>query len=471
VKPRGKILYVLSAVILVTITIVFTIFPSSPIFHTNDVNSYVFKADLGDLAKEVSFYYVEYLSPEFLSLLNNVGLDKAVKQLDRDKAVLERSLVFVHSKRVAKNLPWYTELLTRILSTCRKCAVAYLNIDPKVRGLEAEAVDSYSAVLKALGSIGVEPIIPLSPDQPVNNDKLGIGLIHPVLESADMIVFTADPPGLIIVETLSVKDFHIVLGAVLEWSELLSQSEIPPEARIPHQSMVSGPTNMLLLGYIGWITNSTYGRGCGEETGRQYVYTRYYYGNVTAATGVTYHVWYVYTMHAGVGFKTTCTWQTYNHYPRLFETTIHWRTDTWPGQVLDDWQPKNVGSARTIQYSMSAGISAGTRNMQVSVSYSTGFTEPYAPYFTVTDHTNPDMGRVRVRHWVERGGFSESRLNNMVFTVEPSSFGFLDPNKPGGVMPMIIYQSFYMELNTGDSVNIAFQAYLRDSSYSVYIRS
>ncbi|MEM1804161.1 MAG: hypothetical protein QXO48_04475 [Desulfurococcaceae archaeon] len=192
---------------------------------------------------------MEYLPREFMRLLKNVGLDKAVKQLDYDEAVLERALVFVHSERVAKNLPLYMELLTTIPSACRKCAVAYLNMGPKVRGLEA--VDSHSAVLKALGYIGVEPIIPLGPDQPVNDDKLGIGLIHPVLESADMIVFTADPPGLIIVETLSVKDFHIVLGAVLEWSELLPQCEIPPEARFPHQSIISEPTNMVLLGYTG----------------------------------------------------------------------------------------------------------------------------------------------------------------------------------------------------------------------------
>ncbi|MEM4623596.1 MAG: hypothetical protein QW816_06060, partial [Desulfurococcaceae archaeon] len=335
-KPRDKIQYVLSAVILVTIAITFIIFPPSPTFHANDAGNYVFSGvNLSDLGNKVSFYYVEYLPPKFLRFLKSVGLDVAVKQLDREEAALERSLVFVHSENVVKNLPRYTELLIKLLSTCRKCAVAYLNMDPKIGGLEA--IDSYSAVLKALGYIGVEPIIPLSPDQPVNNDKLGIGLIHPMLESADMIVVTADPPGLIIAETLSARDFHIVLGAVLEWSELLSQSEISPEARIPHQSIISGPTNMTLLGYIGWITNSTYERGCGEETGRQYVYIRYYYGNVTAATGVTYHVWYVYTMHAGVGFRTYCGGQYYNHYPRLFETTIHWRSDTWPGQVLDDW--------------------------------------------------------------------------------------------------------------------------------------
>ncbi|MEM4865045.1 MAG: hypothetical protein QXY09_00895 [Acidilobaceae archaeon] len=211
----------------------------------------------------------------------------------------------------------------------------YLNIDPKIRG--SEAIDSYSAIEKALGYSGVEPIVLLSPDHPISDDKLGIGPIHPVLETADMVVFTADPPGLIIVETLSFKDFHTVLGAILEWSGLLSPSEIPPKARISHQSIISGPTNMTLVGYVGWIARPTYGKACFEETGRQYVYTRYYYGNVTALTGTLYHVWYVHTMHAGKGFETKCLLFTNNHYPKLFETVIHWQSDTWPGQVLDDW--------------------------------------------------------------------------------------------------------------------------------------
>ncbi|MEM1740837.1 MAG: hypothetical protein QXV11_05150 [Desulfurococcaceae archaeon] len=190
---RDKIQYVLSAVILVTIAITFTIFPPFPTFHANDAGNYVFSGvNLSDLGNKVSFYCVEYLPPKFLRFLKSVGLDVAVKQLDREEAALERSLVFVHSENVVKNLPRYTELLIKLLSTCRKCAVAYLNMDPKIGGLEA--IDSYSAVLKALGYIGVEPIIPLSPDQPVNNDKLGIGLIHPMLESADMIVVTDDPP-------------------------------------------------------------------------------------------------------------------------------------------------------------------------------------------------------------------------------------------------------------------------------------
>ncbi|MEM4959560.1 MAG: hypothetical protein QXX12_06805, partial [Nanopusillaceae archaeon] len=124
-----------------------------------------------------------------------------------------------------------------------------------------------------------------------------------------------------------------------------------------------------------------------------------------------------------------------------------------------DWQPRGIGSTRSVQYTIS-----GINNAKVSVSYSIGFTEPETPYFTIADYTDPDEGRVRVRHWVERGNFSESSLSNLVFTVEPSSFGFLDSEKPGGNMPMIVLQSFYMELNTGDSINITFQVALRNTS-------
>lgn len=116
---------------------------------------------------------------------------------------------------------------------------------------------------------------------------------------------------------------------------------------------------------------------------------------------------------------------------------------------------------------MIAGISAGSKGMRVSVSYGIDSTEPDAPYFVVMDYTEPDMGKVRIRHWIEKRELDESSLNDVLFVVEPSSFGFLDPNKPGGFMPMIVYQSFYMELNTGDSVKIAFQVMLRNTySYS-----
>lgn len=117
----SKILYVLSALI---IALIATPFITLHILQVNDVSTSAPGVDLSSLSEKVSLYYVEYLPPEFMRLLKNVGLDKAVKQLDHDEAVLERALVFVHSERVAKNLPWYTELLTTILSTCRKCAVA-----------------------------------------------------------------------------------------------------------------------------------------------------------------------------------------------------------------------------------------------------------------------------------------------------------------------------------------------------------
>jgi len=57
-------------------------------------------------------------------------------------------------------------------------------------------------------------------------------------------------------------------------------------------------------------------------------------------------------------------------------------------------------------------------------------------------------------------GYGESKLNNVLFTVKPSSIALLDPNKPGGDLPMILQHYFYTELNSGDSVNISFRVYL-----------
>lgn len=416
--------------------------------------------DLSRIFDEIPIYYVEYVPQRLLDLFVRVGLAGALKPLDFENiGTLDKALVFTHPDTILRDLGGYTERFILLVKNCMKCVFVYVNFDPKPEPLSV--VDSYSAVFKALGSIDIELILPLSPEQ-LTDDKYGIGLLHPAIGTADLVAFTVNPPGVVIAETIGPYNFYYVLAALLEWSELVDRDVLLPKARVPHNLIMSGPTNMVYLGYIGWISDNTYGRVCREVTGTQLFYTRYYYGNVTAADGTLYHEWYVYTQHSGVGYQTRCGWWTINHYPRVFETIIHWRTDTYPGQVLDDWQPKNPGSARVITYNMTAGV----EEMSVSVQYSTGFTEPNTPYFTWLDYSNPALGRVRIRHLVERGGFSVGQMSNILFTVEPRSFGFLDPRKPGGVLPMIIYQSFYMELNTGDNVNVTFGVSLPTTSFA-----
>jgi hypothetical protein len=279
------------------------------------------------------------------------------------------------------------------------------------------------------------------------------------------VAYYTRPPGTVIVENLDENNaadvVAFVLRALLPDSVFTRLAPLLPRDLVPSTPIKDGPSDMVLLGTIGWITNYTRGRECGEITGYQSFYIRYYYGNITSATGTLYHVFYAYVVHSGKGYQTTCGWSTINHYPKVFETVTHWMTDVYPGQVLDDWGPKNAGSQRTITYTASS-IAVG-RDFSATVEYSTGFTEPNAPYFTWMDLTDPHLGKVRVKHVVERKGWPGGRLNNVLFAVVPSSFGYLDPNRPCGHLPMVVYHSMYMELNTGDSVSTSVAIILSSS--------
>ncbi|MEZ0393440.1 MAG: hypothetical protein ABWK00_00095 [Desulfurococcaceae archaeon] len=427
------------------------------------------------LRGHVRFLFVEVVPPLMESLLESVnatGLAEVVKLGSAPSQPVDKALIFVHASDVVrgKHLS-YLDALLKLLSSCNKCAVALLNVDPKLdRG---DAMFAEEVIMKVYGGLGINPVLPLEPG--AVTDKLSGFLLHEVLSSADMLVFTFNPPGTIIVERLGPVDFARVLGAILEWTELVNPTTLPKNARIEHSSLIRAPKGMVLVGLLGWISNYTYGKACGEITGRQMVYVRYYYGNNTSAAGKLYHVWYVYVQHSGVGYETQCNWwifrYTVYHYPKRFLTTTDWRTTTWPGQVVDDWQPKNVGSAVVVHYHVTSGISVGLgKYFSAEVQYSTGFTEttPGVPYYTWLDRSEPADGIVRTEHVVNQGTFKDSQMTGLIFTVEPSSFGFLDPDRPGGTMPMIITQSFYMELNTGDYVNVTYGLALWSTQFSYW---
>jgi len=57
-------------------------------------------------------------------------------------------------------------------------------------------------------------------------------------------------------------------------------------------------------------------------------------------------------------------------------------------------------------------------------------------------------------------GYNISNLNGIVFSVDPISIAFLDPDKPGGILPMYVSHEFTTTLNTGDTVTISFGAKL-----------
>jgi len=199
---------------------------------------------------------------------------------------------------------------------------------------------------------------------------------------------------------------------------------------------------------------------------------------VTTLTGKTYHAWFAHIEHSAKGYATTCCWPfwpfcgTQYHYPSKFVSETNWKTSTFPGQVLDDWNPKNVGTAQTITFTVTwnVGLSLG-RQSSLTVSYSTttSVAMPNTPSYNWFDESTPSSGVARARHeLVTPQNYDISRLNNVLFTVEPTSVAFLDPDKPGGVMPMILSHYFYTQFNTGESGSISFNVYLYDSSYGEY---
>ena len=433
--------------------------------------------DLSRVNSLIKFYAIGGLPASVESLFRSVGINLVHLLPDHVPAGfrLESNSFILISVQEAGHKPLsYFNTLINLLSNNSNHVIALINKDPKAQPFIV--FDVHGAVYKALSKVygeNARPIIVCDPEDPallqVNNTEKPRGCkIHSAMFKADLVAINTNPPGTVIVENLDERNVAdaivFILKALLPNNVFAKLEPLLPRELIPSTSIIDEPKDMVILGTVGWITNYTRGKACGEVTGYQSFYIRYYYSNVTSATGALYHVFYSYIVHSGKGYQTTCGWSTINHYPKAFATVTHWRTDAWPGQVLDDWGPKNVGTARTISYTTIAGIAVG-KDFSATIQYSTGFTEPNAPYYTWMDESDPGFGRVATRHEVERGGWPEDKLSNKLFTVEPSSFGYLDPNKPGGKLPMIIYHSLYMELNTGDNVNVTLSVYLYNNNY------
>jgi len=209
---------------------------------------------------------------------------------------------------------------------------------------DMEAVETaIDVVLKLYGSRNIIPVLPLDPKS-IGSDKLVAPMLHRAMYSAEALVFTFNPVGVIVVESL--KDLPQTLVMVAKWSGLIPYGALP--------SAVVGDQS-IFIGYIGWITTNSTGAVCGEVTGTMYVKVEYYYASVTTPGGETYHGFMAHVEHSAKGYRTQCCTQscvlgfcstscsTNDHYPQIFISKTNWMTSTWPGQVLDDWGPRGVG--------------------------------------------------------------------------------------------------------------------------------
>lgn len=254
--------------------------------------------------------------------------------------------------------------------------------------------------------------------------------IKPVLISnvsrvfrAKALVFSINPTGLVIVEDLG--DFEQTMLLIVKWTKFMDSKSIDRSAL---SSAVLGSSSIVeargfkFIGYIGLITKRLIGSVCGEVTGYIAVKIDYYYANVNMPGGV-YHAWLAHIEHAAKGYQTKCCSLfgcfTHNHYPKLFISKTDWHTDERSGQVLYDWEPKNVGTAITVTYTITLGVNTRVRVTYSIPKYIATLNGPYYEWYDISD---PPYGIVATRYYlVVPKSFDISKLSNVLFTVEQAS--------------------------------------------------
>jgi len=204
--------------------------------------------------------------------------------------------------------------------------------------------------------------------------------------------------------------------------------------------------NFNYIGYIGWKSKTT------DNTGKEAVKVNYYIAKTTVG-GKTYRFFLANTQHSAIG---------YNGYsPKEFISITDWNTDTWEGQVLHQWGPKNEGSNTQITFTLTAGVQGEEPIATATISYGVqGGLE-----IRWKDQTVPDDGYVKTLHDIPNS------KSDVTYTVEPSSIGLLDPNKNGGVLPMIVDHEFKTEFQKQvlwwtdtKTIDISFTVALYDSN-------
>jgi hypothetical protein len=412
-------------------------------------------------ASNISIYFTEKASTVLdIEAIAQIGLKPfAIKSLLNLPIVEKPTLLITHVDDFIESKP--IDMLDRLLGSLRgesRVAIMILNPEHSVEKMR----DVLEILLKYYGSRGEYVILPVDPEY-MYIDKKQVPPIDQRVFKADALVFSINPKGVIIIDSLY-DDSSFVLVTVMKWSELINPYSLNDKAKkVIGTSSIINLKGVNYLGYIGYLTSNWTGRECGEITGIMGVKLDLFYTNVTATTGTVYHAFFVHVNHEAKGYRTYCKGSYIDHYPKTFNTTIDWKTTIWPGQVVDTYEPKNTGTAQTISYTMGS-FSAGS--ISVTYSSSTTTTQPNAPYYQWVDSSEPWNGVVTTIHYVEKPkDLPDSALIDTTFTVEPSSVGFLDPNKAGGYPPMVIHGYFTAVNNLGDSTSIQIGVYLYPSSY------
>lgn len=178
---------------------------------------------------------------------------------------------------------------------------------------------------------------------------------------------------------------------------------------------------------------------CDHQIGDLQVRGKYYYYSETIS-GTTYKWFLAYINHLTTGYDQNywCGWSYYDGWAFSGRngayTRIDGKTDEYAGQVFDDMGPKNPQNCvSSIPYTVSAGVGCppptGTVSASVGVTYNPN-------QMSHTSTVNTQTG------WVEWTHKPCQYVEGQTWWVEPSAIFYLDPNKQGGVEPMIFNHQY-----------------------------
>jgi hypothetical protein len=459
-------------VIVVGIIVVISLVTIALMGGTSKVGAQVIFPDyLIDLSRAGVYVYVSESALHYLNIskLQRLGLSVNVVSVDSLLNVERPAMLIISVSDVERYGP--VNMLSKFLTLIGdggSDAVVMLNPGRD----EAKARLALEVVLKFWGAKGRALPLPTDPDiTPIPQNKSTLPPLDKRIFKAFALAFTTNPLGFIVIENPGDMTYSIL--TIMKWGNMVKDSAaLASIGRVVGEEGIVSIQGVTPIGYIGWLNAYMYGKVCNEVTGEMNVKIDIFYTATALPSGATYHAWFIHPVHSARGLQSVCQGKTYDHYPSKFNTTIDWRTWTWPGQVLDNWEPKNTGSAATISFTLTWSLGAQPgKQPSISLQYSPAITitQSATPYFRWWDYTAPAKGVHSVIHEVVvPPGISTSQLNGVTFTVEPSSVGFLDPTKPGGTLPMITCAYFTTYNNYGDVASLRLCLYLYPSSYYYY---
>ncbi|WP_167827882.1 hypothetical protein [Pyrolobus fumarii] len=399
-----------------------------------------------------------------ITSLEELGLNVTIFDVNTFPKLEQKSILIVNVTDFSHNP---AAILSQLIDSSRNTSHLVIVVLNPNRD-EVLSKKAMQVMLKYYGYRHTRPLLILEPPKDSGKSHRALEVKRSVF-TAQALVFSINPIGMVVV--YDITDFEQTLLLVVKWARLINIKDAEGNATF---SGIFGSPSMLSIenfkhvGYVGWITSNFIGSDCGEITGYMAVKVDYYYANRSTSIGV-YHAWLAHIEHSAKGYQTLCCnpWPfcfTYNHYPKVFVSKTDWNTDMWPGQVLDDHQPKNAGTAKTVTYTIAWQLDlelGGEAKAVVSYTALAVSTTSVSPYYEWYDISDPPLGVAAAKHYLKvPSTVDESKLSGVLFTVESSSIGFLDPNRDGGFLPMIVSHEFETTLNTGDKASISFSVEL-----------